>query len=219
MCWLESGPFLVMPRTLALQQGLLLGDSNNAPSDVVLTVAFFGVEGRKVVAFVGLLCTPVGERHAGGSELGHELACHGEELLRSFSATASSGWRNVEDGLFRSDTLADLVKEVFREDRGSSGVVSAHEISDEFLARDGNRVAVLVLLRAGWNLDGEFTTQRGGECFVEVGVELRVALLGREVFAPLAGVASHAVVVFGGVEWHLDGDFEAEGGVDIDPVV
>lgn len=208
-----------MPRTLTLQQGLLLGDSDNTPSDVVLAVAFFGVEGREAVAFVGFLRAPVGERHAGDGELGHELACHGEELLRSLTATTTRGWRNVEDGLFRRDALADLVKEVLREDRCACGVVGTHEVSDELLAGDRNRITVLVFLRASRNLDGEFTTQRRGKCFVEVWIELRVALLGCEVFTPLAGIASHAVVVFGGLEGHLDGNFEAEGGVDIDPVV
>ena len=208
-----------MPRTLTLQQGLLLGDSDNTPSDVVLAVAFFGVEGREAVAFVGLLRAPVGERHAGGSELGHELACHGEELLRSLTAATTRGWRNVEDGLFRSDALTNLVKEVLCENRRSRGVVSTHEVGDELLAGDRNRITVLVFLRAGRNLNGEFTAQRRGKCFVEVWIELRIALLGCEVFTPLAGIASHAVVVFGGLEWHLDGNFKAEGGVDIYPVV
>lgn len=207
-----------MPRTFTLQEALLLGDSNNAPGDVVLAVAFFRVEGGKVVTFVRLLLTPVSKRHAGGGKLGHELAGHDKEFLRCLGAT-TCGWRDVEDGLFRSNALADLVEETFREDRCAGGVFRSHQVGDELLARDRNRIAFFVLLRAGRDLDREFTAQGGSELFVEVRVELRVALLCGEVFAPLARAAGHAVVVFGGLEWHLDGDFEAEGGVDIDPVV
>ena len=208
-----------MPRTFPLQEALLLGDSNNAPGDVVLAVAFFRVEGRKAIAFVRLLLTPVSKRHAGSGELGHKLACHDKEFLRCLGAATTGGWRDVEDRLFRSNALADLVEETFREGGCAGRVFRPHQVSDELLAGNGNRIAFFVFLRAGRDLDGEFAAQGGSECFVEVRIELRVALLCGEILAPLAGVAGHAVVVFGGVEWHFDGDFEAEGGVDIDPVV